>query len=406
MKKKYIYIILLMSIWNINTLNAQNLLEEVKQRIKLSGKATIRLYEADFNQETINGELDDRHRNRYNLYLNLSAKISERIQFNGRLRTGQTQFEWITFGQNTEERFNIILDKLNLEYKYKNSWVRVGRQSAIWTHQKGALFDVPTHDGISAGTAIETSSLNIQPQLAYFNEGHRDNTDFSRQGKLYGGEIKIETKKEKGFNIDYAVGLLLADHLPNRYVNFAADPSGNQAPVYHEGDLASEYRILSNGIGITFKKLHNLSFRGDFYYNFKNYKRNPFSHQILDNNGVANIDGNQDVNSTPDFTDQNKGYVITAQIGKLENKGDWYLGATYLYMEKYAALDFFAQYDYTRWASTNIKGPEFKAGYQINKYLKAQTRLFLVEEIKGYDGANPDFLRKGNRFRIDLNISI
>ncbi|WP_322970441.1 hypothetical protein [Faecalibacter sp. LW9] len=37
-------------------------------------------------------------------------------------------------------------------------------------------------------------------------------------------------------------------------------------------------------------------------------------------------------------------------------------------MEKYAAMDYFAQYDNARWASTNIQGPEFSAGYRFNAW--------------------------------------
>ena len=74
-------------------------------------------------------------------------------------------------------------------------------------------------------------------------------------------------------------------------------------------------------------------------------------------------------------------------------------------LEKYAAMDYFAQYDYTRWASTNIQGPEFSAGYRFNKYLQMRARFFISNEIKGYYMMNPEYKKSEDRFRLDFNLS-
>ena len=52
-----------------------------------------------------------------------------------------------------------------------------------------------------------------------------------------------------------------------------------------------------------------------------------------------------------------------------------------------------------------MKGFEFFGAYQILKNLELYGRLFLMEEIKGYDGNNMDFTQHGNRFRLDLKFT-
>lgn len=418
--------------------------ELVSSRVKLSGKGLLRLYEQDFDQKRLsytnskgeyttdggsaardtNGNLidqpvrttdRDRYWSRYNFYLNIDVKFNEIFALHSRIRTGHKQYSFVTFGGQTQERFGIMLDQFYLDVKKGNYRSKIGRQGAIWNNQKGAQFDIPTHDGITVGANYDLgSNLNFDIEGAYFDEYYRNNTSLEKHGKMYGYELNLKGGGEKtSFGLHQ--GWIFANHLPTRYQNNADDTSGVK---YHDGDLAPDYSIFTSGGKLTFKKLKGLTFQADYYHNFKNYETNPVSDLIFDANGVNTFDGATytDINgvtqevvyddsTAPDFTDQKNGFVGTVSIGGMAKPKDWYLGVSYLYMEKYAAMDYFAQYDYARWASSNIKGPEFKAGYRINKFMKMQGRLFLTEEIKGLQGADPDYTRSGNRFRLDLNFN-
>ncbi len=233
-------------------------------------------------------------------------------------------------------------------------------------------------------------------------------------GKIFGGSL---TASHGGENIAWKLqtGILSANHLPNRYANdLAQQNTASGGTRYHDGDLAQDYHIWTNHGAITFKKLKNLAFQVDYYQNMKNYDQNPQSYLIQDANGninytnISNPDaGNPDYDAStaPDFTDEKTGFIGTISIGSDAKPKGFYAGISYLYLEKYAAMDYFAQYDFARWASTNIKGPEFAAAYRLNKFMRVKGRLFLTEEIKGMQGVDPDYTRSGNRFRLDVNIN-
>jgi hypothetical protein len=384
----------------------------IGDRIKFSGTALLRLGELDFNQNDINpktGEVKDlnnRFWTRMNFYLNIDSKLTNTLDVHARLRTGHKQYSFVTFGENVDERFNIILDQLWLNWKYDKYELRVGRQDAgrIWSNQKGVLFDIPMHDGISAVADYKIGNVSITPKLAYFVEMYRNNTTIKDQGKIYGGSIKVaQSNPNTTWRIE--TGLIKADHLPTRYANDLAQ-SGTTIK-YHDGDLAPNYSIWTNQAAISFKNLHNLTFTADYYNNLKNYKSNPISHTIHDLNGNDSFnDGNAYDNSTaPNFTKQKQGFVGTISVGNLGVPKNLFASVAYLYMEKYAAMDYFAQYDFARWASTNIKGPEFSAGYRFNKNLQMRARYFITQEIKGLDATNPSYRRSADRFRFDLNIN-
>ncbi|APD08161.1 hypothetical protein UJ101_02663 [Flavobacteriaceae bacterium UJ101] len=416
----------------------------ISSRVKLSGKGLLRLYEQDWNQRRLsyldasgnpvttdgvnaprdtNGNIygtqrttdPDRYWSRYNFYLNIDVKFNEMFALHSRIRTGHKQYSFVTFGGQTQERFGIMLDQFYLDIKKGNYRSKIGRQGAIWNNQKGSQFDIPTHDGITVGANYDLgSNLNFDIEGAYYDEYYRNNTSLEKHGKMYGYELNLKGGGERtSFGLHQ--GWIFANHLPTRYQNNADDTSGVK---YHDGDLAADYSIFTSGGKLTFKKLKNLTFQADYYHNFKNYDTNPVSDLIFDANGVNTFDGATyvdangatqevayDASTAPDFTDQKNGFVGTVSVGGMSKPKDWYLGISYLYMEKYAAMDYFAQYDYARWASSNIKGPEFKAGYRINKFMKMQGRLFLTEEIKGLQGADPSYTRSGNRFRLDLNFN-
>lgn len=385
----------------------------IGDRIKFSGTALLRAGEWDFRQNEINpstGEVKQLHKRfwtRMNVYLNVDAKLIDNLDFHARFRTGQKQYSFVTFGENVDERFNIIMDQLWLNYKLKNYEFRAGRQDAgrIWTNQKGVQFDIPSHDGITIVADYKLGKVSLSPRIAYFFENYKNNSPYREQGKVYGASIRA-AQSEENISWKAETGLIKAEKLPTRYVNDIAQ-SSSAGLKYHDGDLAPDYSIWTNQISLNFPNLRNLTFIVDYYRNFKNYRKNPVSHLIHDQNGInAFTNLNEfDPTSAPDFTKQNNGFVASIATGNLNIPKNIWASISYLYMEKYAAMDYFAQYDYTRWASTNIHGPEFSVGYRFNKYLQLRTRFFISNEIKGYYATNPEYKKSEDRIRFDLNIN-
>ncbi len=375
--------------------------EEDKKRISFSGKALFRLTEFDWKQKRIdenNGNTyydGDRHWSRYNFYLNVNVHLNNQLSLKSQIRTGNKQYAFVTFGANKDERFNIILSELYLKWDNKFASIKLGRQGAgsIWKNQKGAQFDIPTHDGISISKEFSLGNLTLLPQLAFFDEKYRNNTGYEKHGKMYGGSVLLKNKSEA---IDWHLqtGLLFADHLPNRYENDIAENDA-KGVRYHDGDLAADYKLWVSQLKVALPQAVNLTCAVDFYRNFNDYDATTQTHLIKSHPS----------NPTPNFTKENTGIVATLSAGDFGKSKSLYGGVSYLYVEKYAAMDYFAQYDYCRWASSNIKGIEIFAGYRFNKYVAFKTRFFSTEDIKGYYAINPDSKRSTYRIRFDLSIS-
>ena len=128
----------------------------------------------------------------------------------------------------------------------------------------------------------------------------------------------------------------------------------------------------------------------DYYHNLQDYNKND---SIPDN-----------------LKDQRTGWVISVRIGKLKKKGDWKFRVTLQQLERYSAVDYFAQNDWARWdyssfdspdgRLTNYKGLELMAGYMISDYIKVNTRYFAVEQLVPYG----PFAETGQRIRFDIDI--
>ena len=132
-----------------------------------------------------------------------------------------------------------------------------------------------------------------------------------------------------------------------------------------------------------------LTFGLDVYQNLKNYKNDE---------------------NIPDFLkDQKSGVVGHIVWGELKKKGDFSGGVYLTYLERYSAVDFFAQNDWTRWdyssqgsrdgRLTNFKGIELVAAYKISKRFQLKMRYFKVEQLLPYGPA----LETGDRIRLDLD---
>jgi len=126
-----------------------------------------------------------------------------------------------------------------------------------------------------------------------------------------------------------------------------------------------------------------LTLGADLFYNFEDY----------DAGDVAPFPASND--------DEVLGYVVSLKLGQLKEQYDWLLGYYYAHIETFAVNASYAQDDWVRFGSaaqtdsSDIKGHEFRAAFNVTKNLNAVARLYLVDAIT----TDQD----GNRFRFDLN---
>ena len=166
----------------------------------------------------------------------------------------------------------------------------------------------------------------------------------------------------------------------------------NEIPNIPDGNetFVMNYAILQFGTKVTLSKKNLIVAGIDYYHNIENYNRNDSIPQK--------------------FANQKQGIVTSLTIGKLKKSGDWKAGLTYVYLERFAAVDFFAQNDWARWdyssqdskdgRLTNFKGIEIMGGYALDKNMNLKVRGFLVDQIV------PLGIEKetGSRVRVDFNI--
>jgi len=373
-------------------------------RSKLSFDAIMRLGEMDWNQHNMDVATGEKTKpstrfwSRAMFYLNLDTDITEQFSF----RSSIMAHPYFAFGGESDSKLAIMLNELWVEYKpTKNQAIRFGRQTAsrIWDNHIGEQFDWINHDGISYVSNYKFNSYLLNLKSALFIEKYVDNASFKKQGKMYG--VSAELQKNNPTNTwKVSSGLLLAERLPNTYYS-------NISGFIYPGDLAPDYSIWTNHLDVKFKQLSNLNFNVNVFYNFKKYKTNPPSNLITDKSGNNYFsDNNAFVTSeAPDFTKQNFGIYGNVGVDFSLFKKVFKTSLAYLYMEKYAALDYYAQYDLARWNSTNVKGPEFMILCQLNKWMRLRSRNFFMREIKGLNAVDPSYTRSGNRTRLDLIIN-
>ncbi|MDM8559460.1 putative porin [Candidatus Parabeggiatoa sp. HSG14] len=350
----------------------------VQADISLSGDFRFRL-EADWDSHKTNGsEREDRNRARIRARVNLNYDHEDWLAVGARLRSGSDDnhvsphITIVDFDDNNTGDAHFNLDKWFFKVKNNGAWGWVGRNSIpFWKQNEMFWDDDATPAGIAAGfkknfggtgIAINTGYLSLPAGMQKFS------------GSLGLAQAVLSTKV--GANkFTAAAG----------FMGFYANP---------ENDKDAEHKSLWDNNGKRDYRLWIASLQGkfkagtlplalglDYMHNAKGY-----SETDIDPFTAANHDD----------TD---GYVFSAKLGQLKNKGDWLLGYYYSHIETFAVNSSYAQDDWGRWneQGSNIKGHEFRAAYQAVKNLNIVARFYSVETIT-------DDPQDGNRFRIDFNL--
>ncbi|MDH5598086.1 MAG: putative porin, partial [Cyclobacteriaceae bacterium] len=237
-------------------------------------------------------------------------------------------------------------------------------------------------------------SDNVYPEGVFFSASKAWEEGFLSSLSLNTGHFIINTNGTSLNKDQYLLGGQFLLSMMNE--NLKVFPSFyyfNSLPDIPDGlgTFTITYPIFHLGTSYRIKKDPRIKIGADYYYNLADYSREVLIPINLQN--------------------QKKGLVANIKIGKLEEKGDWTVHFVYTYLQRYSAVDFFAQNDWTRWdyssvgspdgRLTNYKGMEIMVGYLIDKKIKLNTRYFIVQQLIPY-GISTE---TGQRIRFDLDIA-
>jgi len=358
-------------------INAQ---EEPKQKkLKFQADARIR-GEQDWNSQKSDGTFrDDRFRVRFRVRAGLNYKPNDWATFGVRFRTGyqeKQQDPHLTIGDGYHELESVPIgfDKLYFRMQYFRFDFWIGRNTFPF-EKKHELFwgDNVWLDGFYLGASFDTEAKWID-------------------SVKYSGGLFTVINNYSTFSSDSFIGMLQVSskHLDNKLNIYPSFYYFSQMPDIPDGNenYRFNYAIFQLGAEYVMQQ-PKLTFGLDFYQNLKNYQSDENIPEFLKN--------------------QKSGVVGHIVWGEQKKKGDFSAGVYLTYMERYAAVDFFAQNDWARWdysgqgsrdgRLTNFKGLELIAAYKISKRFQLKMRYFKVEQLLPYGS----YLETGDRVRLDLN---
>ena len=357
--------------------------DSVSQQIKWTSDFRFRI-EQDWDSRKSDGTFrSDRSRLRYRFRFGLRKPINNWASFGGRLRTGNErdqQGPHVTIGGDNNEFGLVKIGLEQLYFKFKQGIV------TGWLGKNKFPFEKNDELFWNDNVNPEGVNLNIKKSLKpnkYVNSIGIRSSHF------------IISSSNKGFGADkYLQSLqLILKSLEERLILFPSVYYFHKLGNIPEGQESYEldYKIFHWGMRGILLKEPKLQLCVDYYYNFENY-------ELHDSISINNMEN------------EKRGFVISAKLGALEEKGDWTIHLYYANLEKYSIVDYFAQNDWARWdyssngatgsRLSNFQGGELRIGHAIGKKFNLILRTYLVEELKP-QGA---YRESGKRIRLDLNI--
>ena len=324
---------------------------------------------------------DPRTRFRYRFRFGFDYAWSDEITFGARIRTGapgNQQDPQLTLGAGYEE-FDVLpigFEKVYFQYQKKWFTTWLGKNTFPFYKQHELFW-----------------SDNVYPEGVYVSAADTTASNYLNSVQLGLGHFVIRVNG-KGLDTDaYFQGAQLKTQHFNKRLTLSNSLyyfSGLDNIPDGSGTYTIDYLIFSPGFNLQLLNSGLLHLEFDYYNNLMNLANNDSIPVNLNN--------------------QTQGIVAALEYGKLKEKGDWKVKTTFTYLERYSAVDFIAQNDWTRWSYssqgspagrlTNFQGIEFMAGYAINKKFTLKTRYFFVEQLVPYG----NFKESGNRIRFDLDI--
>ncbi|RMA64580.1 putative porin [Ulvibacter antarcticus] len=352
--------------------------DSIASKLSVSGDFRFRV-EQDWDSRKSDGSFrDDRTRLRYRARFGASYQFKEWVSFGARIRTGdpkKQQDPQLTLG----DEFNslpIAFEKIYAQFKYDWFSAWLGKNNFPFEKQNELFW-----------------SDNVFPEgIAIRGKWKLDNA-VVESIQLNGGHFVVNANGG-GLDTDgYFEGFqLVTSHFDNRLKLYPAIYYFNDIPDIPDGNATTtlDYVIFHAGTSVEVLKKPSTSVSLDYYQNLEDYTANDSIPKIL--------------------KDQKTGLVGSISVGKLKKKNDWAVQLTYVNLERYAAVDFFAQNDWARWdyssqgsadgRLTNFKGFELSAGYNLDANMNLKLRYFNVDQLIPVGS----FSETNSRVRLDFNI--
>ncbi len=363
--------------------------EDKKPDFNLYGDIRLRA-EQDWDSRNFNGSLrDDRFRLRYRLRLGLTYNWTENITMGARIRSGvaeSLQSPHNNFGHREFTGVPINLDKVFLSGKYDKYWWWAGKNSfPFWTQNELFWDDDVTPEGIAIGGSFEENNVTIKPKAAYFitntgsgNFDPQDPTNGMIDGHMLGGQLEL------GFKIKEHKVTLASSYYSLKDINNVPTTD-----FYFGGDrFKLDYSFLVSGLKIELKTKLPVTIGFDHFTNLEDYGEVP------------------DTLINPVYKDQKTGFVLSAKMGKLNEKGDWLFEYYFARKEEYSVVSYYTEDDWIRLGNinrnrnTNYQGHELRVAYAFDSRFNVVARAYFVKGLVTHDIAT----ESGNRFRIDFNM--
>ncbi len=338
--------------------------------------------EQDWNSRKSDGTYrTDRTRLRYRLRFGATYHYNKHLTFGLRLRTGQLhkqQDPQLTLGAGFKEfgTLPIGLEKAYFRAKHNEWELWLGKNTFPFKKQNELFW-----------------SDNVYPEGVFASKKLTFSSKWIRELSLKLGHF-ILSANGAGFKEDnFFQGIQLYSlHGQNRLQLFSAFYRAVHTPNIPDGGETYwiNYSFLHFGGRLAILPRAQFYLETDYYLNLEDYSKNDSIPSML--------------------KDQKQGLILALGLGQLKEKGDWMIKLTYTHLERYAAIDFMAQNDWTRWdysaygspdgRLTNFKGWEIAAGYALGPNAKLKMRFFLVEQLIPY-GITTE---TGTRIRFDLGM--
>jgi len=354
-------------------------------KTKLSFESDFRFRaEEDWNSKKSDGTLrDDRTRFRYRLRVGLTYEHNDNFSFGARIRTSEPNKQQdpnLTLGEGYKEFSTLPIGFETVYAKYKNQWFSawVGKNTFPFEKQNELFWsDAVFPEGISLSGTFGFENALLQGLT--INAGHfivaASGNSLDSDSYFEGIQVSTSLLKNK---LTFYPSLYYFHKMPDI-------PDGGATFTF-------DYSIIDLGAKFEIQDDPKIVAGVDYYTNVKDLN---------------------EYDLIPDrLKDQTHGFVTSLSLGTLQQKHDWTFMLTYAYMERYAAVDFFAQNDWVRWdyssqgspdgRLTNFKGFEFLTGYALAKKINLKLAVFIVDQIIPYGIAK----ETGNRVRLDFNIAL
>lgn len=355
-------------------------IDSLKNRLNFEADFRFRV-EQDWNSRKSDGTFrEDRTRLRYRVRAGVTY-TGKWYKTGFRIRTGdprKQQDPQLTLGQGFEEfgTLPIGLEKAYFAGKWSRFRFWLGKNTYPF-EKSNELFwsDNVYPEGVFLGKSISV------------NSGIIDSLDL-RVGHF----IISASGKSLAQDTYFQGGQAYMKLLNSRLEIFPAIYFFNRVPNIPDGaeTFKIDYSIVHVGTRLKLLKSSLLDLEFDYYHNFEEYDQYDFI--------------------SPTLKDQRSGMVIGLKLGALKEKGDWLLKASYAQLERFSAVDFFAQNDWARWdysssdspdgRLTNLKGIEFVAKYALDRSTRLTLKYYRVEQLIPY-GITKE---TGSRIRLDLDV--